>query len=315
VEKLKVAREYSATISTDAVILVVDGQILDEWGATSLKHNVHSVRKSLLNSIYGIYVHAGRIDLQKTLGELGIDDNEPSLTEEEKRATVRDLLMARSGVYHAALYESPNMKKARPARHSHQPGSFWYYNNWDFNVLGEIFERAVKNSIFREFNDKIALPTQMEDFVVEDGDYVTGPDSVHPAYPFRMTARDLARFGLLFLRLGVWRGNQVVPSEWVRESTMAYSDAGTYPGEGGGAAGGYGYLWWTSIDGKHFPNVTMPDGSYSARGSGGQYIIVVPAYDLIVVHMVDTDIEDREVSVPQFSKLLQLILDSKIVGH
>ena len=62
----------------------------------------------------------------------------PKLTLEEKEATVRDLLVARSGVYHIAQEEAPAMAAARPKRNSHPHGTFWYYNNWDFNALGTI---------------------------------------------------------------------------------------------------------------------------------------------------------------------------------
>ena len=85
-----------------------------------------SVRESLLSALYGNAVARGDIDLKQSLAELGIDDNEPSLSVEEKTATVRDLLEARSGVYHAALYEPPSMAVRRPPRHSHPPGTFWY---------------------------------------------------------------------------------------------------------------------------------------------------------------------------------------------
>jgi CubicO group peptidase (beta-lactamase class C family) len=302
-EKLKPARDYSATIDTAAVMVVVNGKVLDEWGETATKYNVHSIRKSLLSAMYGIHVRQGHIDLEKTMQQLGIDDNEPSLDATEKKATVHDLLKARSGVYHPALYETAAMKAARPARHSHEPGTFWYYNNWDFNALGIIFERSVKNSLFREFKARIADPVGMQDFTIDDTEYVTGPDSVYAAYPFRMTARDMARFGLLFLRQGNWRGTQVVPKDWVVESTTSYSDAGN--------SGGYGYLWWVAANGKHFPGVTVPDGSYSARGAGGHYILVVPAYDLVVVHRVNTDIRGRQVSAAEFGQLLKLILEAR----
>ncbi len=301
-DKLKLAKEYSATISTAAVIIVVDGRILDEWGETATKYNVHSIRKSFLSALYGIHVRQGRIDLARSMEQLGIDDNEPSLSATEKKATVHDLLEARSGVYHPALYETPAMKASRPARGSHAPGTFWYYNNWDFNVLGMVFERSVKNSLFREFQARIAEPIGMQDYTIDDGQYVTGADSVYAAYPFRMTARDMARFGLLFLRQGVWRGNQVVPADWVKESTTSYSDAGE--------SGGYGYLWWVAVNGKHFPGVVVPDGSYSARGSGGHYILVVPAYDLVIVHRVNTDIRDRRVTAEEFGKLVRLIFEA-----
>jgi CubicO group peptidase (beta-lactamase class C family) len=302
-EKLKLARDYSATINTAAVVVVVGGEVLDEWGDTATKYNIHSIRKSFLSAMYGIHVREGRIDLSKTMEQLGIDDKEPSLTATEKKATVHDLLKARSGVYHPALYETAAMKAARPARGSHEPGTFWYYNNWDFNALGIIFERSVKNSLFREFKARIADPIGMQDFSIDDTEYVTGADSVYAAYPFRMTARDMARFGLLFLRQGSWRGTQVVPKDWVAESTTSYSDSG--------GSGGYGYLWWVAANGKHFPGATLPDGSYSARGAGGHYILVVPAYDLVVVHRVNTDIRGRQVSGAEFGQLLRLILEAR----
>lgn len=302
-EKLKAARDYSTTIKTSAVMIVAGGRVVDEWGETATRFNVHSIRKSLLTAMYGIHVADGRIDLTKTMGELGMDDNEPSLTAIEKGATLHDLLKARSGIYHPALYETPGMKAARPKRGSHPPGTFWYYNNWDFNAAGMIFERAVKDSIFREFQTKIAEPLGMQDYRVEDGQYVTGSDSVYAAYPFRLTARDMARFGLLFLRNGRWGWRQIIPAQWVKDSVTSYSDAGN--------SGGYGYMWWVAANGKHVPGVSIPDGSYSARGAGGHYILVIPSYDLVIVHRVNTDIEGNSVSGEEFGALVKLILDAR----
>src|SRR5213594_2634951 len=116
-DKLKQAREYAATINTAEVMIVAGGLVLDEWGDTTTRFNVHSIRKSYLSALYGIHVREGRIQLLKTLTDLAIDDHSP-LTAAEKRATVGDLLKARSGVYHPALYETPGMSMARPARGS-----------------------------------------------------------------------------------------------------------------------------------------------------------------------------------------------------
>ena len=88
VEKLQAAKDYAKSIRTPAVMLVVDGQILDEWGETSRRFQAHSIRKSFL-SVDGIHVDARTIRLEKTLAQLGIDDNEPSLTETEKRRNHR----------------------------------------------------------------------------------------------------------------------------------------------------------------------------------------------------------------------------------
>lgn len=301
-EKLAAARAHTATLATEAVLIVVQGKVLDSWGAVEQKFNAHSIRKSLISALYGLQVAAGTVRLDATMAELGIDDNEPALTAEEKRATVHDLLKARSGIYHPALYETASMKAARPERHRHAPGTFWYYNNWDFNALGTIYEQATGSGIFEDFKRLIADPIGMQDYEVADGEYVTGEDSVHRAYPFRLTARDLARFGLLYLRGGQWNGQQVVPAAWVRDSLRGHSDAGS--------RGGYGYLWWTERGGLHLPGVTVPAGSYSARGAGGHYVLVVPALDLVLVHRVNTDVPGRAVAASEFGELTRLVLDA-----
>ncbi len=235
------ARAFSDEIRSSAVFIVHHGKVVAEWGDTTKRTELASVRKSLLSALIGIAVSDHLINLDSTLGELGIDDNPPSLTEVEKGATVRQLLQARSGVYHETLYETPGMAKARPPRYSHAPGTFWYYNNWDFNALGTIYQRATGTGIFDAFNTKIAKPTGMQDYRPQDGEYVRGDASIHPAYPIRMSARDLARFALLYLHNGNWAGRQIVPEAWVQASTRAYSRS---------AFGlGYGYLWWIGFIG------------------------------------------------------------------
>lgn len=96
-----------------------------------------------------------------------------------------------------------------------------------------------------------------------------------------MSARDAARFGLLFLRGGRWRDRQVVPVDWVRESTSPHSDIGPHSG--------YGYMWWTGEGEDAFANVDEGPGSYYASGANGQEIIVMPSRKLVVVHLVDSD--------------------------
>jgi CubicO group peptidase (beta-lactamase class C family) len=301
VSGLEAAKAYSGTINTAAVVVVHKGQIVAAWGEIERPFNCHSMRKSILSALFGVHVASGKIDLDKTLEELGIDDKEPSLSETERKATVRDLLKARSGIYHPALYETASMKAARPKRHSHAPGEFWYYNNWDFNALGTIFEQQTASSIFEEFERQFAGPLGMQDFIrAEHTVYVTGPDSVHPAYPIILSARDLARFGLLFARGGRWGDKQLIPEQWVKESTQSYSEAG--------GRGGYGYMWWVAKDGVHYDGGLVPAGSFSARGAGGHCMLVVPAADLVVVHRVDTFKRNNSVSSEEQGKLIHLIL-------
>src|SRR5690606_10023215 len=118
-EKLEKVGELASTFKTAAIMVIVDGKVLYQWGDVDQKINTHSIRKSFMSTLYGKYIKDGTIDIDATMADLGIDDYD-GLTEEEKKATVRDCLKARSGVYHPALYETKGMRKRKPARHSHK---------------------------------------------------------------------------------------------------------------------------------------------------------------------------------------------------
>jgi ankyrin repeat protein len=308
-KKLQLAKEHFEKIRSAAVVIVVDGLILDEWGDTSRQFRAHSIRKSLLNAIFGIHVHEGHIDLEATLEELGIDDNEP-LTASEKQATIRHLLKGRSGIYLPALYLGGSFDN--PPRGSHPPGTFFHYNNWDFNVLGTIFEQETGTKLFEEFKRRIADPLQMEDFSVKGCTYFRGShsDNVntrYPAYPFRISARDLARFGLLYLRNGKWRGKQIVPAKWIRESWTPYS---IYYG----TKTLYGYTNWRMyLKGKLLPGgVRLKNNVYWTSGINVHRLYVVPWENLIVVHRVNSDLPIQRPGVEEVNRLLALILEAKI---
>jgi CubicO group peptidase (beta-lactamase class C family) len=302
------ARSFGEQVGTAAFMVVQHGKVVVSFGATDQRLDLHSMRKSLLSALIGIAVADGALKLDSTLADLHVDDNWPSLTEAEKRATIRDLIGSRSGVYHAALYETDSQRATRPARGSHEHGAFWYYNNWDFNTLGAIYERAVGLSIFQALQAKIAAPIGMQDFRPADGYYVTGYEHTHGsfslpsqmrAYPLRMTARDLARFGLLFLHNGAWGSRQVVPAGWVADSTKPRSDTSSQSG--------YGYMWWTGQPPEGpAPRLDLPRGGYWASGHFGQAIIIDPADDMVIVHLTN----GSSVSTRQIGHLVWLVLSA-----
>lgn len=321
-EKLAAARQFAETdsIHTSAVMIVQGGEVVDQWGDFDKKIDAYSVRKSLISALYGIYSSEGLIDISETLEQLGIDDSPDPLTKEEKQARVADLLRARSGVYHLVDFETASMAKNRPTRGSHPPGTFWYYNNWDFNVLGTIFEKKTGLKIGQAFYERIAKPIGMQDFQPDDLFYFGGPASIHSTCHFEITARDLARFGLLYLHHGRWNGKQIVPEAWVEKS----SHASEMISSNGVNLGGYEYLWWIDYGGVHFPEVSLP-GIYSARGAGAHYLFVIPTLDMVVVHRTDNDPPVRDAKTiaeisnrgsisedrAQFGHLLKLILDAQ----
>lgn len=277
------AKQFAEQSGYAAVMALYDGKVFFSWGDVTYNYLCHSIRKPFLNSLYGIHIAQGHINIDATLEELGIDDIPPKLSNEEKQAKVRDLLKSRSGVYHKAVAETQEMKNMRPQRGSHPPNTFFYYNNWDFNTLGTIFEQETGTKIFEEFKSKIADKIGMEDFSVSNCFYQYEDSlSMHPAYSFRMSARDMARFGVLYQNNGNWKGNQIIPSNWISESTTTYSILDSTVGVG------YGYMWYTIPQESAFAQMLGASGFYHT-GVGVHIVIVIPDLKLVLVERLDTD--------------------------
>ncbi len=90
-EKLKAALDFAKASCSSALMVVQDGVIVDETGDIAQKISSYSIRKSLISALYGIYSSEGMLDINQTLEQLGIDDNPPSLTKDEKQARIADL--------------------------------------------------------------------------------------------------------------------------------------------------------------------------------------------------------------------------------
>ena len=304
---LEKARRYAASSGSSAVIIVHHGRVVAEWGDTHRRLDVASVRKSLLSALFGIALEESRVKLSDTLAQLGIDDKAPSLTPSEMQATLADLLTSRSGIYHAIDLEPPAVAAQRPPRGSHVPGEFWYYNNWDFNAAGSIYEKVTGTDIFTAFKQRIGDRIGMQDFSLEDCYYGETKVSNHRHYGFRLSARDLARFGLLYLRHGRWNDQQIVPANWIGESVKPWAK----PHNEIFAGRGYGYMWWSGFASDWAPTVTLPAGTFYALGFGSQYLFVIPAQDIVIVHTVDMERERWPwVSDAQIGRLMWLILSA-----
>ncbi len=248
-----------AQFESDAVVVYCGEERAYGSGALAEKYNVASVRKSLVSALYGIAAERGLVDLDASLAQLAFDDALYPLSAAEREATLRQLLKSRSGIYLPAHGESPSMRRRKPERGSYPPGAHFYYNNWDFNALGLVFEQVTGTALGEAFQDWIAEPVGMEDF--QPGDVVWQPADERAGlamYRFFMSARDLARFGVLYATGGRWREQQLVPAAWIRETHSVYS-AVPY-----GIWDGYGLLWWYKAN----------SDSWWALGSGGQRIIV-----------------------------------------
>lgn len=315
--KLTELASYLDEAGSSSLMLVHDGKVFFEWGDIYEKHTIHSIRKALLNSLYGIYVDRGIIDTSATLAALEIDDIAPHLTDTERTARVADLLKSRSGIYHPAAAVSASMASSAPERRSHRPGEAFYYNNWDFNVLGAIFEEQTGRTIFEAFRNEVAEPLGMRQYrgthtTIDgsdpdskipntDGFYQYERDaSQYPAYHFRLSAHDLALYGSLYLNRGQWRGRQLLPESWIDASTQAYSVTNPRVGIG------YGLLWNVLMETE-----TRSTASFFHTGAGVHMLGVYPASKLVLVHRVDTE-RETDFTPDRLYRIISLVFEAKL---
>ena len=271
---------YLRTITTTGLMVIASGQSLYEYGNLTELSYLASARKSILSMLFGKPVAQGTIRLDQTLAQLGVSDR-GGLSSAEQRATIRDLLMTSSGVYHPASNGGDNLADA-PPRGSQEPGQYFLYSNWDFNALGAIYERLTGRNIYDALEADIARPIGMEDFdrsrQQKSGDTTR---SIYQAYHMWLSTRDMARVGYLMLHQGSWNGRQLIPADWVRTSSSTLVPSSVMnPVPARRAGMGYGYLWWTLEVAPDSPLA----GSYSARGAVGQYIMVIPKLGLVIAH-------------------------------
>lgn len=313
--KLEVLRAWLKTQKTTALHVSVQGRVIFEYGDVALVSKVASIRKSVLAMLFGNYYQAGKVDVTKTVEELGLQDVEPFLAI-ERNATLLHLLTARSGIYHASGNEE--LTSSSPRRGAQAPGTYMQYQNWDFNAAGTAFEKITGKGIFAALETDLAKPLGMQDFDVKKQKKNSSmPDSVHPEYAMYLSTRDMARLGLLMLADGAWGEKQVMPKGWSGRITTLVTphqemhpvplSLRTRPG-----LWGYGTLWWV-WDAPVWGNiVTGPyQGAYSAMGAFGQYITVLPAMNVVIAHKVDYEKDGTpQVTPSEFHTILQMIIDS-----
>ena len=260
------------------VMAIQNGNVIFEEGNTKKLINCHSARKSIMSLLYGIAQDKGYLKIDETLGKLGIDESKTPLTEQEKTATIRDLLMARSGVYLPAEAETDFAKNYRPKRELYKPGEIFFYNNFDFNTLGHILEQKTGMSIGKFMEEHLAKPLEMQDFSSSNVVYnapwpiPNKSNSDYAVYWIYMSARDFARIGILVAQNGVWKNKQVVSESWIDKSIndTQNSDEVTKMNPPFDA---FAYSWWIDND----------NNTVWADGYGGQFMCIDKKNNLVVI--------------------------------
>lgn len=277
-----------------ALVIVRKGYVIaDEyfagWTADSI-HTEQSVTKSVTSLVTGIALARGDLqNVSQPLVELfaryapiaNLDDRKQALT-------VRDVLTMRTGMdwnedrYAGSPLEQLNQLQTDWLRFvidwpmREQPGTQWQYNSGGVIALGGAIGLAAGMNTAEYARAYLLRPIGIT------GDkWVRGyPDLLpHTGGGLYMSARDLARVGYLVLRRGKWNGTQIVPEAWMTESTRPLVTP-TY--RLAGRTSSYGYLWWLyTVDGRQ-PDASTTDLVIAASGAQGQWLFVVPKYDLVV---------------------------------
>jgi len=318
--RLQALKSWLESLDTTAMLVSVRGRSLFEYGDLTHQSYLASVRKSLLAILYGKYVENGTIKLDKTLRELDFTDV-GGLSPQEQEATIEHLISARSGVYHLASNPGDNTDSA-PPRSSQRAGTYYLYNNWDFNAAGAVFEKLTGRDIYDALESDLARPIGMQDFDRARQRKSGDPSrSQHQAYHIWLSTRDMARIGLLMLREGNWNGQQVAPRDWLRRISSLITPLNEMnPPQlrslGSGNRWGYGYMWWV-WDAPNSPGNFQ--GAYTGMGAGGQYITVLPRLDMVIAHKTDmgqqgTGGRQRSVSLAEYDSILRMLIAARCPG-
>lgn len=275
-------------IRTRAVVVAHDGKVLAERYAAGVTPATPlpgwSMAKSVLGALIGICVGEGKL----RLGDRALL---PEWAPPDPRAeiTLDQLLRMRSGLAFSENYTNPlhgvlpmlfdarsASRYAAQSRLRGAPGSRWTYSSGTSNILSRVLRTAVGEGAYLNFPRRALFSRiGMSTAVME-------PDAsgtfVGSSFMYA-SARDWARFGLLYVRHGVWKDQRILPEGWVEYSrTPATGDQRRL----------YGAHFWLGLPPAKqsgAASFALPDDLFHARGYEGQYLVMIPSLKLVIVRL------------------------------
>lgn len=252
------------------------------------RHDLRSVTKSVVSALVGIAHGEGKIpSLEEPIVKWFPEYPELN-TPERRRVTLAHALSMTSGFdwNEEVPYTDPRNDEIRMTRDPHplryalarafvnDPGSDFKYNGGLTQVVAAVLVRATKTSVQDYARQKLFEPLGIKD-VEWVGDLAGMPAA---ASGLRMRARDLAKFGSLYLNDGKWNGKQVIPRSWIELSTKRQFRFRPRTGADAGGEFGYSYFWWYSC----FPSAQGLIEARTAVGNGQQRVFVLPTANMVV---------------------------------
>jgi CubicO group peptidase (beta-lactamase class C family) len=305
--------ESNAIPQLHSLVVVRHGYVaIEEYfnGSSATQvHTMQSVSKSVTSLVTGIAIGEGKLSTSTRIFDLLPQYDSLIRGDERKRqVTIGHLLEMRSGInFYEQPYAGSPLERLNTSRGdwtaialgepmNAAPGQLWQYNGGGVIALAAGVQKATAARFYDYAREKLFTPIG-----VTGQFWIVSPfDSLaHTGGGLNLRAMDLARIGYLVLRHGNWNGNQVVPAQWIEESTRMHSHPswalGGYPAE-------YGYLWWLIPVGQGASADTIITGS----GNLNQWLFIVPRLDLVVAVTGGAN----QASVPDF--MIREILPSVI---
>lgn len=265
------------------------GDLVFEQYATGLTadslNDVQSVGKSIVSALVGVAISQGRLAPDQKVLALLPESKADGIRVPVEDITLRQLLTMTSGIaledYNVWSVQRDRVLFTLQAEPAHDPGEEFEYSNAAAHLLSAVLVQATGTSVLGFADAYLFGPLGVRNraWPVDSMGINTGDGEV------RLSVRDMAKFGYLYLRKGEWDGKQVLPQTWVAQSLQTQSPGGDPENDA------YGYLWWIGKEGGH--------AVYFAAGWGGQFIQIVPDLDLVVAVASTTD-EDH----PDYRKFL-----------
>jgi CubicO group peptidase (beta-lactamase class C family) len=300
-EKLNEAASLLAhTIGTDGareVVIVRNGRLIWKGDDIDKRHGVWSVTKSFTSTVLALLIDDGKCSL-----DTRIADVLPELKVHYPQATLRHFTTMTSG-YRAVGDETTGSYKHGPSDTPFlpnpkplftPPGSQYAYWDSAMNTLGLALTKIAGEPMEDLFRRRIAQPIGMKDwdwgdYATVDGLVVNGGSGNGDKHVF-ITAREMARFGLLFLNHGNWNGRQLVSAKWIAEATRVRVPASmpwAQPESEIDGRGVYGFNWWRNDlkpnGARKFPGA--PDGMFWASGYNNNKCFVIPEWSMVIVRL------------------------------
>lgn len=295
-----------------SVMILRHGKVIAEgWAkpyASTEKHTMYSVSKSWTSTAIGFLVDEGKLTVQDKVISFFPENNDIKTNQYLNELRVKDLLTMSAGhsaepIRGVVAFSDNWVRGFLSASTDHKPGTKFLYNTLATYVLSAIVQKVTGLTTLNYLEGKLLKP-----LAISNIDWETDPKGISVGgWGIRVKTEDMAKLGQLYLQKGKWNGKQILSQKWIEEATSKQIEqdptASQAKKDSSDWLQGYGYQFWR-----------CRNGAYRADGAYGQYILVLPEKDAVVIITSESlDLQDDLNNV--WKHLLPAFEDKKLPAN